>query len=85
LPSFEKTHDAKVITLKSNTRWFTDSFAVQCYNGDKLHVAFAMDAFDRKIIGFIASTIEIDGAAIRDLILESLEYRFRCLSTKMSP
>jgi putative transposase len=68
LPSYDKkptrTHDGKLITLRSNMRWCTDTFAVQCYNGD------------REIIGYIASTIGIDGAAIRDLILESVEYRF---------
>lgn len=47
LPSYDKkptrNHDGKVITLRSNTRWCTDTFAVQCFNGDRLHVAFAMD------------------------------------------
>ena len=80
LPSYDKkptrNHDGKVITLRSNTRWCTDTFAVQYYNGDRLHVAFAMDTCDREIIGYIVSTIGIDGAAIRDLILESVEYRF---------
>jgi transposase InsO family protein len=80
LPSYDKkptrNHDGKVITLRSNTRWCTDTFAVQCNNGDRLNVAFAMDTCDREIIGYIASTIGIDGAAIRDLILESVEYRF---------
>jgi len=80
LPSFGKkptrTHDGKVITLRSNTRWCSDCFTIQCANGDKVHVAFAMDTCDREILGFIASTVGIDGQAIRDLLVESLEYRF---------
>lgn len=83
LPSFGKkptrTHDGKVITLKSNTRWCSDCFTVQCANGDRVHVAFAMDTCDREILGYIASTIGIDGTAIRDLMVECIEYRFGSL------
>lgn len=80
LPAYGKkptrTHDGKVITLKSNTRWCSDCFTVQCANGDRVYVAFAMDTCDREILSYIASTVGIDGAAIRDLMLESAEYRF---------
>lgn len=80
LPAFGKKparlHDGKIITLRSNTRWCSDAFTIQCQNGDKVFVAFAMDTCDREILGYIASTIGIDGAAIRDLITECVEYRF---------
>jgi putative transposase len=71
-----RTHDGKVITLKSNTRWCSDTLTIQCYNGDKVFVAFGMDTCDREILGYIASTIGMDGASIRDLMLECVEYRF---------
>lgn len=90
LPAYGKKttrlHDGKVITLRSNTRWCSDSFSVQCANGDRVFVAFAMDTCDREVLGYIASTVGIDGAAIRDLMLESVEYRFgklQKLSTKI--
>ncbi|QBR83831.1 hypothetical protein E3983_05400 [Legionella israelensis] len=35
-----KTHDGKVITLRSNTRWCSDCFTVPCANGDKVYIAF---------------------------------------------
>lgn len=80
LPAYGKkptrSHDGKVITLLSNTRWCSDTFIIQCYNGDRVFVAFAMDTCDREVIGYVASTIGIDGTLIRDLILESAEYRF---------
>lgn len=80
LPAFGKKttrlHDGKVITLLSNTRWCSDSFSVQCANGDRVFIAFSLDCCDREILGYVASTIGIDGAAIRDLMLESVEYRF---------
>lgn len=80
LPAFGKkplrSHDGKIITLKSNTRWCSDAFTLQCANGDRVFVAFALDTCDREVIGYIASTIGIDGAAIRDLMVECVEYRF---------
>lgn len=71
-----RCHDGKVITLRSNTRWCSDCFTIQCANGDRVHVAFAMDTCDREIIGYISSTVGIDGRAIRDMMFESMEYRF---------
>lgn len=80
LPAYGKkpvrSHDGKVITLRSNTRWCSDTFCIQCQDGDRIFVAFAMDTCDREILGYIASTIGIDGAAIRDLMVESVEHRF---------
>jgi putative transposase len=72
----KRAHDGKVQTLLSNTRWCSDSFSIQCANGEKVHVAFSIDSCDREIMRYIASTIGIDGKAIRDLMLETVEYRF---------
>ena len=71
-----QTHDGQVITLKSNTRWCSDCFTIQCFNGDRVHVAFALDTCDREVMSYVASTIGIDGAAIRDLMVDCLETRF---------
>lgn len=71
-----QTHDGQIITLKSNTRWCSDCFSVQCFNGDRVHVAFALDTCDREVMSYVASTIGIDGAAIRDLMVDCLEARF---------
>ena len=32
-----KTHDGKIITLKSDLRWCSDGFRIQCWNGEKLN------------------------------------------------
>lgn len=80
LPAFGKkstrSHDGKIITLRSNTRWCSDALTLQCQNGDRVHVVFAMDTCDREVLGYIASTIGVDGQAIRDLLTECVEYRF---------
>lgn len=80
LPAYGKrpsrTHDGKIITLKSNLRWCSDCFTIQCANGERVFVAFTLDTCDREILSYLASTVGIDGAAIRDLMLEAVEYRF---------
>lgn len=72
----KRAHTGKVETLLSNTRWCSDSFSIQCWNGDQVHVAFSIDTCDREVMRYISSTIGIDGQAIRDLMLETVEYRF---------
>lgn len=72
----KRAHTGKVETLLSNTRWCSDCFSIQCWNGDQVHVAFSLDTCDREAMRYIASTIGIDGKAIRDLMLETVEYRF---------
>jgi putative transposase len=76
LSAYGSTHDGKIITLRSNTRWCSDAFSIQCQNGDKVYVAFAMDTCDREILGYISSSIGIDGEAVRDLMTECVEHRF---------
>ena len=71
----QRSHTGKVQTIASNTRWCSDSFVIQCHNGDRVHVAFSLDTCDREVMGYVASTIGIDGQAIRDLMLETVEYR----------
>ena len=71
-----RKHDGKVITLRSNTRWCSDGFSIPCDNGDRVYVAFSLDTCDREAMRYIASTKGIDGEMIRDLMIESVEYRF---------
>jgi putative transposase len=71
-----RMHTGQVITLRSNTRWCSDTFVIQCWNGDRVYVAFSLDTCDREAMRYLASTVGIDGSAIRDLMLETVEYRF---------
>lgn len=72
----KRAHTGKVETLFSNTRWCSDGFSIQCLNGDRVHVAFSLDTCDREVMRYIASTIGVDGQMIRDLMIETVEYRF---------
>ncbi len=75
----ERAHVGKVHTIQSNVRWCSDAFSIQCLNGEQLHVAFSIDTCDREVMRYVASTRGIDGKAIRDLMLETVEYRFGTL------
>ena len=77
-----RTHDGKVITLKSNLRWCSDAFEIRCWNGERVQVAFALDCCDREVMSFVATPLAITGEMVRDLMAEAVEHRFnRALST----
>ena len=71
-----RVHTGKVVTLHRNTRWCSDAFGIQCWNGEQLQVAFSMDCCDREVISYVTSTRGIDGELVRDLMTESVDKRF---------
>lgn len=71
-----RTHEGRIITLRSDLRWCSDTFFIRCWNGELLEVAFAMDTCDREIMAYVATTAAITGEMIRDLMAESVERRF---------
>lgn len=71
-----RTHSGKIETLKSNLRFCSDGFRIQCWNGERVEVAFSMDCHDREVVSWVTSTRGIDGGLIRDLMAETFEIRF---------
>ena len=80
-PHSERPHDGKVVTLKSDLRWCSDMLEIRCWNGEKVHIAFALDCCDREIISWVASSSYLDGADVRDLMAEAIEARFDDVKT----
>ncbi len=72
----EKVHEGKIITLNSNIRWCSDSYAFRCFNRETVFVAFIEDTCDREAISWLASTAPITSEVIRDLAAVVLERRF---------
>ncbi|MCX7978845.1 MAG: IS3 family transposase, partial [Bdellovibrionaceae bacterium] len=70
------THDGKVETIASNIRWCSDTFVIQCWNGEQVQVAFSLDCHDREVMSWVTSSRGIDGGLIRDLMTETIELRF---------
>src|SRR5215472_12526202 len=52
----ERSHDGKVITLKSNLRWCSDVFTIRCWNGEAVQVLFSLDCCDREVMGWLATS-----------------------------
>jgi transposase InsO family protein len=78
-----RIHDGKVMVMRSNLRWCSDSLEFTCWNGEIIRMAFIIDAFDREIIAWAAvSGAGISGSDVRDMMLEAVEKRFG--STKAS-
>lgn len=71
-----RTHDGTVITMRSNMRWCSDEFEIACSNGQKVPVAFSLDCCDRELISHVATTGAVNAEMIRDLMIQSIEYRF---------
>ena len=71
-----RTHDGKIITLKPNLRWCSDTLQIRCWNGEKVELAFALDCWDREAMSWVVTTGSITGEMIRDLMVEAVENRF---------
>jgi transposase InsO family protein len=66
-----------VVAPASNRRWASDGLAIRCWNGETVHVAFAIDTHDREIISWVATAGGgISGEMVRDMMLDCVERRF---------
>lgn len=71
-----RVHNGKVMTRKSNVRWCSDAFRIQCDNGEHVEVAFVLDCHDREVISWACSTRGVDGSLVRDLMVDCVDARF---------
>jgi transposase InsO family protein len=75
----KSTHTGRVATPQRNTRWCSDGFEFNCADGQTVCVVFVLDACDREVIAFTATTGGISSAMVQDLMLQSIENRFCAL------
>jgi putative transposase len=73
----ERRHDGGVAVDRPNTRWCSDGFEIGCDNGERVRIAFTLDCCGREAISWVATTGGIDSGDVRDLMIESVERRFR--------
>lgn len=71
-----RSHDGKVVTLRSNLRWCSDVFEIPCWNGETVRVVFSLDCCDREVLSYVATSGWINAQMVRDLMMQSVEYRF---------
>jgi putative transposase len=72
----ERRHDGRIAVDERNRRWCSDGFEIDCDNGEKVRVAFALDCCDREAMSFLATTAGIRGEDVRDLMVAAVEHRF---------
>lgn len=71
-----RTHDGKVITLKSDLRYCSDGFEIRCWNGERIQVIFSLDCCDREAIAYRATVDYPTALTVQDLMAETVEARF---------
>ena len=72
----DRRHDGRVAVDRSNLRWCSDGFEIDCDGGDKVRVALALDCCGREALGFVATTEGIKGEDVQDLMIAAVEARF---------
>lgn len=76
-----RTHDGVVIALRSNVRWCSDHLELHPRDGSVVRVLFAIDACDREVIAWSATTTGVSGEMVRDLMVACVERRFGATRT----
>jgi transposase InsO family protein len=71
-----RRHEGQIITIRPNLRWTSEGFEIPSWNADVVRVAFALDTCDQVVMAWQATTAGFSGVMIRDLMVESVEYRF---------
>ena len=77
-----RTHDGAVVALRSNVRWCSDHLELHPRDGSVVRVLFAIDACDREVIAWSATTGGVSGEMVRDLMVACVERRFRSTRTE---
>jgi putative transposase len=76
-----RTHEGVVVALRSNVRWCSDHLELHCRDRSIVRVLFAIDACDREIIAWSATTGGVSGEMVRDLMVACVERRFGATQT----
>ncbi|ACA20677.1 Integrase catalytic region [Methylobacterium sp. 4-46] len=71
-----RTHDGVVVALRSNVRWCSDHLDLRCRDGAVVRVLFAIDACDREIMAWSATTAGVSGEMVSNLMIACVEHRF---------
>lgn len=71
-----RAHTGRIWTEQPNVRWCSDAFEIACWNGEEVHVGFALDCCDREAIAFVARPHDPTGEDIRELMSRAVGARF---------
>ncbi|WP_424948675.1 IS3 family transposase [Chromobacterium haemolyticum] len=74
-PGVLRRQEGRVAVATSNTRWCSDGFEVNCDDGEKLRVTFALDCCDREVMSWVAGTAGYRSDDVQNVMLEAVEKR----------
>jgi putative transposase len=52
-----RRHEGQVECVVSNQRWCSDVLEIACFNGEVVHVVFAVDCCDREVMSGAFATV----------------------------
>jgi putative transposase len=90
LPKFvgfqpKRKHEGQVRTLRSNTRWCSDSFQIRCWDGRKVEVVFVLDTCDREVLSLIGVIGNLQASDVKDALALAYESRFHGHKKPVTP
>jgi transposase InsO family protein len=71
-----RAHTGRIIRDASNERWCSDEFVIGCWNGEVVHVAFALDCHDREVLAQVAAGRPLLATDIQQLMRWAVAHRF---------
>lgn len=71
-----RVHRGVIQRDESNQRWSSDVLEIACWNGEVVHVVFALDCCDREVISYVATAASTGGVEIRRLMRQAMFARF---------
>jgi transposase InsO family protein len=72
----ERHNVGKIITMRSDLRYCSDTMEIHCWNGEEVHVAFSLDCHDREAISYVAKPYDLNHEDIQDLMDKTVVQRF---------
>ena len=71
-----RAHTGRIMRDGSNERWCSDELVIGCWDGEVVHVAFALDCHDREMIGHVAHARPLVAGDIQELMQRAVAHRF---------
>ena len=71
-----RRHEGQVECVISNQRWCSDVLEIACWNGEVVHLVFALDCCDREVPAHVSTPYPTTGTEIRRLIRKTVFARY---------
>jgi len=80
-----RKHECQVAVKQGNTRWCSDILELNCDNGERVRVTFALDCCDREVMSWVTTSKGINAGLVGDMVMQAVENRFGISATPEKP